>query len=877
MVSFKSNNYWVRIFALVTLLLGQGAHAADLGLVSDHGQLSVSGANIVNQNGDIVQLRGMSSHALSARYPFDTSTNPPTPALGEAAGTYTTKETIQWTRDHWGANAFRAAMYVEGWGVADPRNWQYQNSSYERDASGTAVLVESSGGIFYAEPQGYKQEPPRLHAAYMHNLFDVIQWAIDLDMYVLVDWHVLEDTPDKYQEEAKMFFELVMAKFPNTPNIIFEIANEPTDVAREVSTAEFDAAVEHEQVTGNKFYTEKVYAVTEALLASKGWYVADIKYLEPDWEERSDEWFTWPQLKTYAEDILPVIRAQYPTAVVTVGTPIYSQQIDDPTGETGGTPNRLDDPNVVYTMHFYACTHLSKADDTDAGDTDTFGNTDVFQNTQIALDNGLPVFVSEWGTVKSYGGGNVCEGQTKAWIEFLNQNNISWFNWSMSGKDEGASVFTADLDPNFSANLDTVNVIDPITNLEVTHPETTWDATWTTGVTTQEVTTLITVAGDDSLSTNLSTSGKLVKCLMSENCVEPVAACNFDTTMEPHQYSAHWQGEISIENTSANPTSEWEVVVQMASGQSIYNAWGQSLVDLGNGRYRISSQAWNAVIPAGQSLVFGLHGAVSANDEPLDEVILSGDTCGEPVSKLLLLDESVDGNTFYHTLPIANFFNGTTTADQDIIATIDGTNYNLTGIFCCRGNFFLHQNGITLGEHTVSISTGSGLPEEKDEGTFTFSNAIPECTIEVDNEWGTGADQQWNATVTVDNVGYKLGTRSGPYWEQADSSDTVLPGKDWSVRLEWIENYPSTANQIQRNISSLDGKANVYEKSWINGFGDTTYYYDVVAASAPRSIDGHDSLTFQISGTGAFSTNNSQYNDLPYIGCSFGQSENYQQ
>ncbi len=621
MVSFRRNKLrsWTRLLALAgTLFFNHMVHAQGLGLVSDHGQLSVSGANIVNQNGDIVQLRGMSSHALTARWRGPNNTDP----AGGAPGLYTTKETIQWTRDHWGANAFRAALYVEGWGVADPRNWQYQNASYQRNGVGDIVEVLSPGGIFYSTEGGYAQEPARLHFDYMQNLFDVIDWAIELDMYVLVDWHVLEDVPNKYKDEAEMFFEIVSEKYAGIPNVIYEIANEPTDV--------------------------KVTHVTEDSDAN-GWFVTNIEYDVPEWPLRN--WVTWPELKAYAEDILPIIRANSPNAIATIGTPIFDQQIDDPIND------RLTDPNVVYTTHFYACTHLSKGDGTDSANTDTFGNTDVFQNAQAAVAAGLPIFVSEWGTVKSSGDGNVCEGQTEAWIEFLNTNNISWFNWSMSGKDEGASVFTADLEPDFTV------------------------AATADGI--------ITEAEDSALSTNLTETGTLVKCLMSD-CgstldaadgsmtlsvsttinlallngspagasyaliddasgqatlsgntvtfnanagftgglftyqiqlgdvtsniatvdvnVDDNVTCDWHLDQDTDFYNNHWNGTLLVSNNGASDITGWTIDVTTAANTRLGSVWWTAPVysnstenSDGTVTYSVSDQGWDGSIPAGGS------------------------------------------------------------------------------------------------------------------------------------------------------------------------------------------------------------------------------------------------------------------------------------
>jgi hypothetical protein len=899
-------NLWQPLLIGISMCITGSAFAADLGRVSDHGQLSVSGSKIVNEAGEVVQLRGMSSHALTAEYPFRTDGPTPIPEVGQAAGLYTTKETIQWTRDHWGANAFRAAMYVEGWGVADPRNWQYSTDYYVRNAA-NEIVRDTSASQLFDDISDFKDEPGRLHYGYMQKLFKVIDWAIELDMYVIVDWHVLEDVPEDRKYEAKMFFELVSKEYPNNKNIIYELANEPTDKTEEITEAEYNAA----KPPAVNPYDKKVFAYIGETQANGKWKLTDIGHLTPEWPERSDEWITWPELKTYAEEVLPFVRANSSNALAIIGTPIYSQEIDDPISD------RLADGNVLYSFHFYACTHLSIDDGTDQGDgTDQeFWSKDttigVFQKVQQAVAAGLPIISSEWGTVQSSGQGATCPGQTKGWIDYLNANDISWFNWSMSGKDERNPANNTDNDPDNDYNPTDVtlgastfeyNIPYDFVKTAVGFPanyDVDGDDPYLIPDTVRNY--KITDIEDEALQPFLQPTGKLVRCLMNDDCdeqVQSVAACNFDTTIQPHVYSRHWQGQIAIENTSSQATSEWEVIVQLAPGQVINDAWGQNIQNIGTGRYRISSQPWNGVIPAGQSLTFGMHGNVGPADESVGDVVLSGDTCGEPVAKTLLLDESIDGNTFYYTLPIANFFNGTDTPNEDIIATIDGVDYSLEGIFCCRGSFFMHQNGITLGEHSVKISTPSGSPSEVDDATFTFSNAKSECTIESFNEWNEGGSEKWMATIKVHNKGYKLGTNSGYYSMDANTIaeleqdpanigltdeeilaklDQVESGKDWSVRLQWIENYPSLVAQVKRGVESMDGKTSITENTWLNGNNATEYSYTITADQASRTIAARESVEFQIKGTGLFSLNNSQYDDKPYVGCSFGQLDDYQQ
>lgn len=55
-----------------------------------------------------------------------------------------------------------------------------------------------------------------------------IDAAIAADMYVIADWHILNDgNPLTHREEAAEFFRTIAGEYAGTPNILYEICNEP--------------------------------------------------------------------------------------------------------------------------------------------------------------------------------------------------------------------------------------------------------------------------------------------------------------------------------------------------------------------------------------------------------------------------------------------------------------------------------------------------------------------------------------------------------------------------------------------------------------------------------------------------------------------------
>ncbi len=142
---------------------------------------------------------------------------------------------------------------------------------------------------------------------------------------------------------------------------------------------------------------------------------------EPNGEE-----VTWAgNVKPYAERVVRAIRAVDPDNIIIVGTPTWSQDVDiaaeDPLAEGG---------NIMYTLHFYAGSH----------------GKELRAKAEKALDKGLPLFVTEWGTTLNTGGGDIYPAESKQWLQWMQKRNISWANWSVNNKGEasGALQYNAD-------------------------------------------------------------------------------------------------------------------------------------------------------------------------------------------------------------------------------------------------------------------------------------------------------------------------------------------------------------------------------------------------------------------------------------------------
>ncbi len=137
-----------------------------------NGALRVDGNQIVGEHGNPVQLMGMSLY-WSIWGPQK----------------YYNQRVVDWLVEDWRIDVIRTAMAVEKNLGGDNLGWIYARDHQNH-------LVE-----------------------------EVIDAAIKNGIYVVVDWH----THEIHTEPAKEFFTYMAQKYGNTPNVIWEIFNEPID------------------------------------------------------------------------------------------------------------------------------------------------------------------------------------------------------------------------------------------------------------------------------------------------------------------------------------------------------------------------------------------------------------------------------------------------------------------------------------------------------------------------------------------------------------------------------------------------------------------------------------------------------------------------
>ena len=134
------------------------------------GRLQVSGTKLTDESGNIIQLRGVSTHGISW-FPD-----------------YVNYDAFATLRDDWGANVVRIAMYPE----------EYNGYLSGGDKDSLKQIIDNG-----------------------------VNYATQLGMYVIIDWHVLNYAPSRHTQEACDFFAEIASKYSGHDNVIYEICNEP--------------------------------------------------------------------------------------------------------------------------------------------------------------------------------------------------------------------------------------------------------------------------------------------------------------------------------------------------------------------------------------------------------------------------------------------------------------------------------------------------------------------------------------------------------------------------------------------------------------------------------------------------------------------------
>ncbi|MGN0346211.1 MAG: cellulase family glycosylhydrolase [Lachnospiraceae bacterium] len=345
-----------------------------------------------------------------------------------------------------------------------------------------------------------------------------VSYATELGMYVIIDWHVLGDQdPNVYKSQAIAFFREMSEKYADYDNVIYEICNEPNGGVN------------------------------------------------------------WASVKSYAEEVIPVIKANNPDAIIIVGTPTWSQDVDQAAANpiTGYS-------NIMYTLHFYADTHRDS----------------LRQKMISALNSGIPIFCTEFGICDASGNGanNISEGN--AWIAAMDANNISYCIWNLSNKAESSSLISSGCNRTSGWTMNDLSE----------------SGRWYVGILNNGVEPGSTASGDTSSSGNSgNNSGNNSGSNSGGNsggstAVTATAANTQATIVSSGNWSSGnsncYQFTVTIKNTGSSAVKDWKITINMGSNVSLDQSWSGNF-SVNGSNLVVTPMDFNSEIAAGQSVEVG--------------------------------------------------------------------------------------------------------------------------------------------------------------------------------------------------------------------------------------------------------------------------------
>lgn len=446
------------------------ASASGTAYPSTAGALQVNGTQLTDENGVAVQLKGISTHGL-AWFPA-----------------YVNEDCFRQFREEWNVNVMRLAMYTA------------ENGGY------------CSGG----DQKALKE--------LIHN---GVSYATSLDMYVIIDWHILSDNnPNTNKESAKEFFAEMAEKYAGYNNVLYEICNEPNGGT------------------------------------------------------------SWSDIKSYAEEVIGVIRSYDEDGIIIVGTPNWSQYVD----QAAADPITGYD-NIMYALHFYAATHKES-----------------LRNTMTAaIDAGLPIFVTEYGICDASGNGAIDENQANQWVSTMNSYGVSYVAWNLSNKGETSAMINSGCNKTSG----------------FTESDLSASGKWLYQMLTGENAQLSSIGQNSSGSSGGSSNagqgnsngsgqqnngGQGGSGGSSPAQSAAVTLTNGDITFTAElknswesEGKAFYQYELTLQNTSSTDCDKWEIDVPFSEAVTLVDGW--------NGDYTVSDKVlhiickdYNGSIAAGSSV-----------------------------------------------------------------------------------------------------------------------------------------------------------------------------------------------------------------------------------------------------------------------------------
>lgn len=351
---------------------------------------------------------------------------------------------------------------------------------------------------------------------------DGVKYARDLGMYVIIDWHILSDgNPLTYKSQANSFFKKIAGKYKDYGNVLYEICNEPNG--------------------GNG---------------------------------------TWSNVKSYGKTIVKTIRSVNPKAIIIVGTPTWSQDVD--TAEASPITGYS---NIAYAFHFYAGTHKD----------------DLRSKLESVLKKNFPVIVTEFGISDASGNGQVDTAEGNKWMKLLDQYSVGRVCWNLSNKNESSALLNSSCSKKSGWSSSDLSASGK------------WLVKTYTGKTEQKPAPTSTpkpvptsapkpTSTPAPKPTDAPSSGKSYQGVSSGKVKIRVTVKEENTWKSGN--STFTQYKVTVENTGSRTSRKWRTAVYFGKKYTLTSQW--------SGKYQaaakkltITPESWNGKLEKGQTAEIG--------------------------------------------------------------------------------------------------------------------------------------------------------------------------------------------------------------------------------------------------------------------------------
>ncbi|ACE86181.1 DUF6055 domain-containing protein [Cellvibrio japonicus] len=279
----------------------------------------------------------------------------------------------------------------------------------------------------------------------------------------------------------------------------------------------------------------------------------------------------------------------------------------------------------------------------------------------------------------------------------------------------------------------------------------------------------------------LGVAGFLVACGGVNAQVSQSASCQYVVTNE---WNTGLTAEIRITNTGANAINGWSVNWQYATNR-ISNSWNANIT--GNNPYAASNLSWNAQIPVGQTVAFGLQ--VNKNGAIAELPAVTGGVCGSLASS-----------------QASSIVSSVASSSSSVVVSSSSSSVSVSS--SSRSSSSVSSSVVSSASSSLAVVSSSSSSRASSVSSSVASSVMACVTPRTDNQWaGASCATQVNNCV------------SGTWLAPRDGGETRAPLR---LETEHFAFYWSDGTNI--TMANAQAASVTLEAIWDSYFGSPIYF-----------------------------------------------------